>query len=82
MRKSEADAILNWRAVGYFPENAKTIDVVDLDPKLAKPQALLLNLLTFSKSPDLARKFMRYAAASEGQAIFRKHGFLDNSVAR
>lgn len=82
MKKGEADAILNWRAVGFFPDSAKSIDVVDLDPKLAKPQALLLNLLTFSKSPELAKKFMRYAASPEGQAIFRKHGFLDNSVVR
>jgi molybdate transport system substrate-binding protein len=46
---------------------------------LAKPQPLLLNLLTFSTQPDLARRFMHYAASAEGQAIFRKHGFLDNS---
>lgn len=82
MKKGEADAILNWRAVGYFPDNAKIVDVIDLDPKLAKPQALLLNLLTFSKSPELAKKFMAYTASPEGQAIFRKYGFLDNSKAR
>ena len=53
--------------------------MLDLDPALAKPQPLLLNLLTFSTQPDLARRFMHYAASAEGQAIFRKHGFLDNS---
>jgi molybdate transport system substrate-binding protein len=39
-----------------------------------------LNLLTFSKNKDLARRFIAYAAGDEGQAIFRKHGFLDNKT--
>ncbi len=82
MKKGEADAILNWRAVGFFSDNVQFVDVVDLDARLAKPQALLLNLLTFSNNPALARRFMAYAAGTEGQAIFRKHGFLDNSVVR
>ncbi|MBL8260627.1 MAG: substrate-binding domain-containing protein [Candidatus Competibacteraceae bacterium] len=80
MKKGEADAILNWRATGFFPDNAAVVEVIDLDQKVAKPQALLLNLLTFSKNRDAARQFMRYAAAEEGQAIFRKHGFLDNKT--
>lgn len=81
MKKGEADVMLNWRATGYFPDNTEVVDVIDLDPALAKPQALLLNLLNFSKNQDLARRFMEYAASEEGQAIFRKHGFLDNKTA-
>ena len=80
MKKGEADAILNWRATGFFPDNAAVVDVIDLDQRVAKPQALLLTLLTFSKNQDAARQFMRYAASAEGQAIFRKHGFLDNQT--
>lgn len=80
MKTGRADAILNWRAVGYFPDNSQYVDVIDLDPKIAKPQALLLNLLTFSRNQETARKFMTFAAGPEGQAIFRKHGFLDNSI--
>jgi len=37
-------------------------------------------LLTSSKQPDIARRFMALAASEEGQAIFRKHGFLDNKT--
>ena len=81
MKKGEADVMLNWRATGYFPDNAEVVDVIDLDPALAKPQALLLNLLNFSKNQDLARRFMEHAASEEGQAVFRKHGFLDNKTA-
>lgn len=81
MKKGEADAILNWRATAYFPDNAAVVDVIDLSPKLAKPQALLLNLLTFSKNKELAHRFMAYTAGPEGQAVFRKWGFLDNQAA-
>jgi molybdate transport system substrate-binding protein len=82
MRKKEADLTMSWRATGFFADNAAAVDTIDLDPKLAKPQALLLNLLTSSRSPDLARRFMSYAAGTEGQAVFRKHGFLDNAGSR
>lgn len=78
MKNGEADIILNWRATGFFPDNVKVIDVIDLNPKLAPPQALLLNLLSFSKNKALAKNFMRFTAGNEGQTIFRKYGFLDN----
>lgn len=80
MKKGEADLVMNWRAVGFFPDNAPMVDVVDLPPAIAKPQALLLNLLNHSRQKELARKFIAYAAGDEGQAIFRKHGFLDNKA--
>lgn len=80
LKKKEADLTMNWRAVGYFTDNAAAVDVIDLDPKLAKPQALELSLLLSSKHPDLARRFMALTASDEGQAIFRKHGFLDNKT--
>jgi molybdate transport system substrate-binding protein len=34
--------------------------------------------LKSTKQPELAKRFMALAASEEGQAIFRKHGFLDN----
>lgn len=80
LKKGEADVILNWRAVGFFPDNGPMVDVIDLDPKLAKPQALRLILLKFSRDPERSRRFMAFAASEDGQAIFRKHGFLDNKT--
>lgn len=82
MKRGEGDITMNWRAVGFFPDNASKIDVIDLDPKLAKPQALLLIQLKSSKNAELAKRFMSYAAGDEGQAAFRKHGFLDNRAAK
>lgn len=80
LKKQEADLTMNWRAVGHFTDNAAAVDVIDLDPKLAKPQALELSLLLSTKHPDLARRFMALTASEEGQAVFRKHGFLDNKT--
>lgn len=81
VKKKEADLTMNWRAVGYFADNIAAVDMIDLNPKLAKPQALELSLLASSKNPALARRFLTLAASEEGQAIFRKHGFLDNKAA-
>ena len=80
MKKGDGDLTLSWRASVFFGDLSTKLDVIDLSPKVAKPQALLLNLLKSSKNPDLARKFMTMAASEEGQAIFRTHGFLDNKT--
>lgn len=77
IKNGDADLILNWRATAFFPENREQTDVIDLDPEVASPKKLVLNILTFSKYPEIARSFMDRAASPEGQAIFRKYGFLD-----
>ena len=82
LRRGEADVALNWRATSFFPDNAADLQAVDLDPKVAPPQALLLIPLNFSKNAALAQKFIRYAATEEGQAVFRKHGFVDSRGVR
>ena len=81
MKKGDADVTMNWRATGYFADNVGKLDVIDLDQKVAKPQPLLLIQLRSTKAPDMAKRFMSFVAGEEGQAIFRKHGFLDNKSA-
>lgn len=81
MKKGDVDLTMSWRATGLFADNASRLDVIDLDPKLAKPQALLLNILKSTRQPELARSFLKLASGDEGQAIFRRHGFLDNKTA-
>lgn len=80
MKKDEADATLSWRATAFFPDNAAKLDAVDLDPKLAIPQALLLIQLKSTQHAEIGKRFMAFAAGEAGQAIFRKHGFLDNKA--
>ena len=78
LKRGNADTSLNWRATSYFPDNTSHLEAIDLDPKIAKPQALLLIQLSFSKNPLLARNFSDFVASEEGQSVFRKYGFLDN----
>lgn len=80
MKRNEADVVVNWRATAFFPENAAMFEAIDLDPKVAIPQALLLIRLKHSKAPELARRFMDYVASNDGQSVFRKYGFLDNRM--
>lgn len=81
MKKGEADVTLTWRATGFFADNAARLDVIDLDTKIARPQALLLIQLKSSKHAETAKRFMAFAAGDEGQAVFRRYGFLDNKAA-
>lgn len=78
-KRRDADVALSWRATAYFPDNAPSMDAIDLDPRVSVPQALLLIQLKFSKSPVMASKFIDYVASGEGQAVFRKFGFLDST---
>lgn len=79
MRRGEADVTMSWRATGFFPDNAPHLDVLDLPPTVAPPQELQLTLLNFSKNPAMARKFMEFAAGSQGQTVFRRYGFITTS---
>jgi molybdate transport system substrate-binding protein len=77
LRNGEADAILTWRAIALFPDNAPVFDLIDLDAQIARPRALRLTLLTLSKNPGLARRFMAMAGSDLGQAVFRRYGFIE-----
>lgn len=80
LKSGEADLVLNWRATAFFEDNAPYMEVIDLAPDLAQPKRLLLNLLSFSAHPEIARRFMEYAVSADGQAIFRRYGFLDSGT--
>ncbi len=80
LKQGDADVTINWRATAFFAENRDQLQAIDLPPETAKPKKLLLNLLSFSKMPDKAQRFMAFAASPQGQEIFRKHGFLDKNM--
>ena len=80
IKRGEADVALNWRATAFFQENVDYLDVIDLSRKIAKPQALYLIALKFSRNPALAERFMNFVASEEGQTVMRKFGFLDNQL--
>ncbi|MCK5111718.1 MAG: substrate-binding domain-containing protein [Arcobacteraceae bacterium] len=71
-----ADIAINWRATGFWPENSPFIDVIEIDDKYAPKKKLIINLLSFSKHPKIAKALMEFAASKDGQAIMKRYGFL------
>ena len=77
LRNKEADLVINWYATSVWHNNQPFVDVLSIDEQYASKKKLVLGLLTFSKHPDIARKFMAYAASENGQALFKKYGLFD-----
>jgi len=71
----QVDMTINWRATGFWKENSPYITVVDLDEKYAPKKKLVINLLSFSKYPKIAKDFMEFAASNKGKDIMKKYGF-------
>lgn len=75
IKDKTVDATINWKSTAFFPENIDFIDVIDIDPKFAKPKNLVITQLSFSQNKEIASDLIDFAASAEGQAIMRKHGF-------
>jgi len=80
LKNNKADLIINWRATAFFDDNIDHIDVIDLPTGMVKPNKLQINLLSFSKHPEIAKRFMSLSASEKGQEIFRRYGFLDKNM--
>ncbi len=77
LRNKQADLAINWYATAVWEENRPYVDVLKIDPQYAKPRKLVLGLLTTSRYPEIAKKFMNYAISEQGKAIFSKYGLHD-----
>jgi len=77
LKNKEADLVINWYATATWPENKDYVDVLPIDEKYAESKKLVLGLLKTSHQPDIARKFIEYAASEKGRAIFVKYGLYD-----
>jgi molybdate transport system substrate-binding protein len=71
-----ADVGITWRATAFWSGNESLVDVIDIDTKYAPQKKLVINLMSFSKHPVLAKKLMKFAASSKGQAIMKNYGFV------
>ena len=71
-----ADIALNWYATTKWPETEDVMDAILLPEEIAPSKKLELNLLSFSKNPDLAIAFMNYASGKHGLETFASYGFL------
>ena len=79
LKNKEADLVLNWYATGTWPSNRDYVDIIELPNEVAKPKKLEINLLSFSKHPQMAKAFMQYASSQHGLSVFKEYGFLTES---
>lgn len=69
----EADAIIAWDA--YPRQHPDKIEGIALPKEIAKPRNIPGAVITWSKQPDAARKFIEFLASPDGKAIYRKHSY-------
>ncbi|PVV12553.1 MAG: hypothetical protein B6D77_05320 [gamma proteobacterium symbiont of Ctena orbiculata] len=74
LKDGEADLVINWHATATWPENSKLIDSLPIDAQYAKKKRLMLGLLSTAKYPEIATKFMDFAASDDGKRIFDSYG--------
>ncbi|MBN2162734.1 MAG: substrate-binding domain-containing protein [Pontiellaceae bacterium] len=74
VKNGQADVGINWYATSTWGDNADFVDVVEIDPQLAKPKSLIIGMLEFTEYPGICRAIMELASSDEGHEIFRKHG--------
>lgn len=72
----DADLTVNWYATTRWEENINKVDAIALPPAFEGRQKLEMNLLSFSKNPELAKKFMQFASSEHGLRTFAAFGFL------
>lgn len=76
IRSGHADVAVNWFATSKWAETIDQMDSLIIDDKIAPKRKLELNLLSFSKQPQVALDFMRYASSAHGLKTFAEFGFL------
>lgn len=76
IEQNYADIAINWYATSVWDKNTQSVTAIRLPKAVEQTRRLELNLLKFSENPNLARKFMAYAASNEGLRVFEKYGFL------
>jgi molybdate transport system substrate-binding protein len=74
LKDGEADLVINWYATATWSENADLIDALPIDGRYANKKRLVLGLLTSSKHPEIASRFMDFATSDEGRRIFDHYG--------
>ena len=77
LKNKEADIVINWYATSVWPENAPYVDVLPISSEYAVKKKLVVGLLKTSRHPEIARRFMGYAASGKGRELFKKYGLYN-----
>lgn len=74
LRLGGIDACINWDAIANYPWVRPAVDVIPIPPEQNLITANPLAILKTTKNMKAAELFLQFAL-TEGQRIFRKHGF-------
>ena len=79
IKSGQADVGINWYATYTWGDNSDFVDVVEIDPSLAKSKTLVLGTLKYTRYPEICRAVQELASSEQGHDIFRKHGLYFDS---
>lgn len=77
LKDKDADLVVNWKAVGFIPENRDQMYLIPLTEDAAEKVPLVMSVLKYSQHPELAAKFMDFSVSETGRKIFQRYGFRD-----
>lgn len=74
VKNKHADIIINWYATATWDDNARYVDIIEIDPEFAQKKELFLSMLKYTKHPKICEAFMQLASSAQGREIFKHHG--------
>jgi len=75
LREGKVDVVLNWKAVLFIHDNSEHMDMLPIKGGFATPHPLTMAVVSFSREPELANRFLDICASQQGQAVFARYGF-------
>ena len=73
-----ADLSLNWRGAVYAFGAHTAVETIALPPDVAKAHLLSVAVLKYSIDPELAGRFVDYAASTAGRQVLRRFGLWED----
>lgn len=75
LKEGKVDVVLNWKAVLHFQDNAEHMEMLPILGGYATPHKLTMAVVSFSREPELANRFLEFCASEQGRAVFARYGF-------
>jgi molybdate transport system substrate-binding protein len=75
LKEGKVDVVLNWKAVLHFQDNAEHMEMLPILGGYATPHKLTMAVVSFSREPKLANRFLEFCASGQGRAVFARYGF-------
>ena len=75
LKEGKVDVVLNWKAVLQTQDNAQYMEMLPIQGGYATPHKLTMAVVSFSREPELANRFLAFCASDQGRTVFARYGF-------